>query len=62
VASLVFIAFVTAVAGILFGAFLKICFAISREDRRKGALRSAARNSSARSARFVVGINGSERR
>jgi hypothetical protein len=55
--SLIIIALVLTIAGILFGAFLKICFAIRRDDRTKGALRRDAPNQSAQSARTLVGMN-----
>ena len=42
------------------GAFLKICFAIRREDRTKWSLRREAPNRSAQSARDFVGISGSK--
>jgi len=60
-ASLVFMALVAALAGTLFSAYLIVCFAISREDRRKGSLHSAAYSPSARSARHLVGISGAVR-
>jgi hypothetical protein len=59
VASLIIIALVMAVAGVVFGAYVKICFAIRREDRVKGALRFDPPNQSARSARDLVGISSS---
>jgi hypothetical protein len=58
-ASLIVITLVLTVAGILFGAYIKICFAIRREDRIKGSLRSDATSQSAQSARMLVGISGS---
>lgn len=57
-ASLVIIAVVATIAGLVFGAYFVLCFAISSEDRRKGSLRAAASSPSARSARFLVGITG----
>lgn len=59
VASLILIAIVVAVAGVLFGAFLKICFAIRREDRTKWSLRHDAPSQAAQSARDLVGISSS---
>jgi hypothetical protein len=59
-AALITIAIVTAMAGVLLGAYLKICGAIRREDRRKGSLRSDATSQSARSARSLVGISNSK--
>jgi hypothetical protein len=57
-ASLVIIYGVTVVSVLLLGGYLVVCSAISREDRRKGSLRSAPSSPSARSARFLVGITG----
>jgi hypothetical protein len=59
-AALITIAIVVALAGVLFGAFLKICSAIRREDRTKWSLRREAPNQSAQSARDFVGISGSK--
>jgi hypothetical protein len=59
-AALVTISVIVAVAGIVFGAYLKICFAIRREDRTKWSLRLEAPNQSARSARNFVGISSSK--
>lgn len=58
-AALITIAIVVAVAGIAFGAYLKVCFAIRRDDRRKWGLRRDAPNKSAQSARDLVGISSS---
>ena len=58
-AALITIAIVGAVAGIVGGAYLKVCFAIRRDDRKKWALRREAPNKSAQSARALVGINNS---
>jgi hypothetical protein len=58
-AALIIIAIVVAVAGIALGAYLKICFAIRRDDRTKWALRRDAPNKSSQSARALVGINNS---
>jgi len=59
-AALITIAIVTAMAGVLLGAYVKICGAIRREDRRKGSLRFDAPSQSARSARNLVGISNSK--
>jgi hypothetical protein len=59
-AALITIALVVAVAGVVGGAYLKICFAIRRDDRVKGALRRDAPNQSAQSARDFVGISSSK--
>jgi hypothetical protein len=59
-AALITISVIVAVAGIVFGAYLKICFAIRREDRTKWSLRLEAPNQSARSARNFVGISSSK--
>jgi hypothetical protein len=56
-AALITITIVVAVAGIAFGAYLKVCFAIRRDDRTKWALRQEAPNKSAQSARALVGIS-----
>ncbi len=58
-AALMTIAIVGAGAGVVCGAFLKICFAIRREDRTKWSLRRDAPNQSAQSARDLVGISSS---
>ncbi len=60
-ASLIIIAMVVTVAGVVFGAYLGICFAICREDRRKWSLRSGPLTSSTQSARAFVGISGTRR-
>ena len=59
VAALITIAIIVGIAGIVFGAYLRICFAIRREDRTKGSLRRDAPNQSAQSARALVGIDSS---
>jgi hypothetical protein len=58
-AALITIAIVVAVAGIALGAYLKICFAIRRDDRTKWGLRRDAPDKSTQSARALVGINNS---
>jgi ABC-type amino acid transport system permease subunit len=60
-ASLIFITIIVTVAGVIFGAYLGICFAICREDRRKWSLRSDPPTFSAQTARSLVGINGTRR-
>lgn len=60
-AVLVTIAIVVALAVVLFGAYLRICFAISREDRIKWSLRRDARTQSAQDARAFTGISGTRR-
>lgn len=57
-AALIIIGVVVAVAGVVFGAYLKICFAIRREDRAR-SLPFDAPSSTAQAARSLVGINGS---
>ena len=57
-AALIIIGIVMAVTGVMFGAYLKICFAIRKEDRAR-SLPFDAPNSAAQTARSVVGINGS---
>jgi hypothetical protein len=60
-ASLIIITIVVTVAGVMFGAYLRICLAIRREDRRKWSLRSGPPTLSAQTARSLVGINGTRR-
>ena len=60
-ASLIIIAMVVTVVGVLFGAYFGICFAIRGEDRLKWSLRSGPRTSRRRSARALVGISGIRR-
>ena len=59
-AALITIAIVMAIAGVLLGAYIKICSAIRREDRMKGSLHFDAPSQSARSARSLVGISNSK--
>lgn len=59
-AALIIIAIVVAVAAVAFGAYIRVCFAIRREDRTKGSLRHEARSQSARSARNLVGMSSSK--
>ena len=59
--SLIIIVMVVTVAGVLFGAYLGICFAICREDRRKWSLRSGPTTFSKQTARALVGITGTRR-
>jgi hypothetical protein len=58
-AALITIAIVVTVAGIVFGAYIKICFAMRRDDRTRWSLRRDAPNRSAQSARTLVGMNRS---
>jgi hypothetical protein len=58
-AALITIALIVAVTGVVFGAYLKICCAIRRDDRTKWSLRRDAPNHSAQSARDLVGISSS---
>jgi hypothetical protein len=60
-ASLIIIAIVVTVAGVVFGAYLAICFAICGEDRRKWSLRSGPSTASRQAARAFVGISGTRR-
>jgi hypothetical protein len=60
-ASLIIIAIIVIVAGVMFGAYLAICFAISREDRLKWSLRSSPTTFGRQTARTLVGINGTRR-
>jgi hypothetical protein len=50
---------VTIVAGACTGAFLKLSFAIRREDKKRGSLRRDAPSPSAQAARTLVGITSS---
>jgi hypothetical protein len=58
-ASLVIIALVLTLVGIMVGAFIMISFAIRREDRTRGSLRLDAPSNSTRVARSLVGISSS---
>jgi hypothetical protein len=58
-ATLVTIALVMILVGSVVGAFLKLSFAIRREDRTRGSLRLDAPSHSARAARALVGFNAS---
>lgn len=58
-APLVTIAIVMVMAGVAFGAYLKICFAIRRDDRVRGSLRFEAPSKAAQSARDLTGISSS---
>ena len=59
-AALITIGIVVAVAGFAFHAYVKLCFAISREDRQKWSLRREAPNRSAQHARDFIGLSGSK--
>lgn len=58
-ASLVVVGLVTIIAGVCIGAFLKVSFAIRREDRVRYQLRFDPPTSSTRTARDLVGISSS---
>jgi hypothetical protein len=58
-AALAVILLVTIAFGACIGAFLKISFAIRREDRSKNSLRFDAPDSSTRAVRTLVGISSS---
>jgi hypothetical protein len=58
-AALITIALVMAAAGVVLGAYVEICSAIRREDRKKWSLRRKAPNQSAQSARDLTGISSS---
>jgi hypothetical protein len=60
-ASLIIITVIVTVAGVMFGAYLGICYAIRQEDRRKWSLRSGPPTFSTQTARALVGINGTRR-
>jgi hypothetical protein len=59
-ATLVILGLITIITGACIGAFLKICFAIRGEDRRKWSLRRDAPSQAAQSARDFVGISGTK--
>lgn len=59
-AALIIIAITLAGAGLVLGLYIRICFAISREDRVKGSLRFDAATPFARRARALVGITSSK--
>jgi hypothetical protein len=58
-ASLVVLGIATVIIGTCIGAFLKLSFAIRREDGTRGSLRFDPPNRSAQTARSFVGINSS---
>jgi hypothetical protein len=58
-ASLVVLVLIAVVVGACLGAFLKVSFAIRREDGARGSLRFDPPNHSAQTARTLVGINSS---
>lgn len=58
-ASLIVLGLVTIIAGACIGAFLKLSFAIRKEDRVRGTLRFDPPSPSTRAARDLVGISGS---
>ena len=59
VAALITVGIPTMLAGGGLGAFLKLSFAIRREDRNRGSLRFDAPNRSAQRARALVDITSS---
>jgi hypothetical protein len=61
VASLIIIMVVVTGTGVMFGAYLRVCFAICQEDRLKWSLRSGPTTSSEQTARALVGITGTRR-
>jgi hypothetical protein len=58
-AALIAMTIIVTAAGVVFGAYIRICLAIRRDDRVKGTLRSDAPNQAAQSARDFVGISSS---
>jgi hypothetical protein len=58
VAAFITISIIVTVAGVVFGAYLRICCAIRGEDRAR-SLPYDAPNSSARAARSLTGVSGS---
>lgn len=59
-AALIIITITLAGAGLVLGLYIRICFAISREDRVKGALRFDAATPFARRARALTGITSTK--
>ena len=58
-AGFVVLGIVMIIMGACIGAFLKLSFAIRREDRTRGSLRLDAPSYSAQTARDLVGISSS---
>jgi hypothetical protein len=58
-AVLVAVALITALIGVVIGAFLRISLAIRRDDHALGSLRSDAPNHTTRAARSLVGFTSS---
>lgn len=58
-AGFVVLGIVMIIMGAYIGAFLKLSFAIRREDRTRGSLRLEAPSNSAQTARDLVGISSS---
>jgi hypothetical protein len=58
-AGFVVLGIVTIIAGTCIGGFLKVSFAIRREDKRKWGLRLDAPSHDAQTARDLVGISSS---
>lgn len=58
-AGFVVLGIVMIIMGACIGAFLKLSFAIRREDRTRGSLRLEAPSNSAQTARDLVGISSS---
>jgi hypothetical protein len=58
-AALVVLGLVTIAFGVCIGMFLKISFAIRRDDRSRGSLRFDPPTSSTQAARDLVGISSS---
>jgi hypothetical protein len=58
-ATLVVLGLITIIASTCIGAFLKVSFAIRREDRTRGSLRLDAPSYSAQTARDLMGMSSS---
>jgi hypothetical protein len=58
-AGLVVVGLVVIIMGACVSAFLKVSFAIRREDRHRGSLRRDASSHSAQAARDLVGVSSS---
>ena len=57
--SIVVLGLITIIASTCIGVFIKLSFAIRREDRTRGSLRFDAPSYSAKAARDLVGISSS---
>ena len=58
-AALIIIVIAVTAAGVLFGAYIKVCCAIRWEDRIRGSLRFGAASHAAQTARDLTGMRSS---